>query len=214
MDAEATNWTYYEGQRNPTGLLGYVKHIRPNIDPQKRRPRYHNEDPWCNRVMELLNAANIGLRVGIHPSYPKPSKEKGDLLMTFDSDERLFIEVKPAYKAWLGNALPTCNKNYRSFLLSPERNRAIADFHKLDGLDRTVAEYAGFLLVGFDIPGMHRHEILPEDISELLRRAGVSCPPWVETRDSWHDVHHTAYATQHGSSVACRVRCWLWWRKI
>lgn len=219
IDEEATNWTYWKGTWQPTGLVYYALHVSPNTCSTRTRLRCLNELPWCHRIGRLLESGDHGLRVSSNQRDKllryRGSGEKGDLLITFAGGDRLFLELKPAYKAYLENERPTVNGWYRPYLTSLDRSSAASDlFHKLPRIDRTIAEYIGFLLVGFDIIERPEYKLSDADITELLTVANVQCPPWTQQCAEWYDVHHTQYAVTLGLQTTCRVQCRLWWRQV
>lgn len=215
MDEEASHWYFEDGYEYPSGLRMFGQHVKPNRDQKSSGSlrQYHNEDTLVAHLAGALNRVDGITETSLKPCYPDSSK-KGDLLLRFADNKKLFMEVKPAYPYnWCPNAKPTKNKSYKAYLPSLSRSHSAAkDILKLNQLSGRFVGYAGVLLIGFDIEA--EFEISDSDITELKSAANYNNHMWNEAFDCWSDTHQQDFARQNGRDFNCRTRCWFWLRKI
>ncbi len=177
MDEEATNWSYDQGDEYPTGLRLYGMHVDPNRDP-KKNPRHRIEGAWPDRLAEILSLSDNGMLATAFPKY-RESGEKGDLLVRFPDSTKLFLEMKPAltYVRETPQKIGSNASLYKWHLLNvpkhaKDKKGAAYDFHKLRSLSANDADYAGVVLVAFDLVG--RFEVAETDIDQMKRNAARS----------------------------------------
>jgi hypothetical protein len=96
---------------------------------------------------------------------------------------------------------------YLSYLLYPlvaelgaKSHTAALDLQKLESLRRPRADYVGLLLLGFDA----ENSPMDEDVSRLIKLAGLGNAPWRARSVVWNDPYREA----------CGVKCWLWYRPV
>jgi hypothetical protein len=194
MDAEAI--TVRDGA--VTGLSWYGAHS------QHGRPKPRTEPEWIVRLAHLLEELGVHtIREAIYPALEESRKKRCDLLMYMPTGEKVWVEVKGAWKEYWGNHNEWI---YRSYLLHPlvpsldqaKTHTVPLDLEKLAVLHKPEADHVGMLLVGFDSTTAP----MDDDVRELCRLAGLDHEPWQMLTDGWDDARRPSG----------RVRCWLWMR--
>ena len=194
MDAEAT--TTRRG--HPTGLNWYGGHIRPDLD----RPQ--TEPLWSKEIACRLTDYGYDTVSEV----PCPGKKwRCDLVVQRPDREKIWIEVKGAWKEWWrqqggGDLI------YRSYLLHPlvpnldtsKTHTVPFDLERLGTLRPPDATDVGMLLVGFD----SCKNPMDADVAELVDLAGLGEWPWIGVHTAWPDAYRPGE----------RVRCWLWLREV
>lgn len=192
MDAEAT--TVDAGK--PVGLYYYGGHYAPMAR------RKQTEPAWTARLGEMLRER--GWDIATEVAYPKNRRKKCDLVVTTGVGERIWIELKGAWKQYwleLGNRFI-----YESYLFHPlkpgldqsKTPTAALDLAKLRDLQRPNAHAVALLVIGFD----SSDSPMDADIAEFTELAGLAEPEWETSGDQWLD--------RRGPRL--NVKCWLWIR--
>ena len=194
MDAEAI--TVRDGA--VTGLSWYGAHS------QHGRPKPRTEPEWMVRLARLLEELGLHtIREAMYPDLTKNTKNRCDLLMYMPNGEKVWVEVKGAWKEYWRNHSESI---YRSYLLHPlvpgldqtKTHTVPLDLEKLARLHKPEADHVGMLVVGFD----STNAPMDDDIRELCRLSGLGSDPWQTFTDGWDDARRPLE----------RVRCWLWIR--
>lgn len=180
----------------PYGLCDYGRYARQDVG----KPQCEVE--WSRRLAKLLRGA--GLSVETEARYPvtddlPDSRLRCDLVLQLDQGQRLWVEVKGAWRSyWGGNS-----KIYRGYLLhplvpgvDPKSHSVPLDLKKLSSLRPPQAHHIGQILIGFE----SLEDPMGEDVATLIRLAGLSS--WQSASDSWVSP----------TTPTERVRCWFWWR--
>ena len=183
----------------PTGLNWYGGHARPD----QKKPQ--TEPYWTRRLAEILSAR--GLPTTRKERYPVDGASRGrcDLVVTLDGDRRLWIEIKGAWREWWRRTGSL--GIYRAYLLhplvpglAPKSHTVPLDLQKLSRLSTNHADHVALLLVGFDSV----ESPMDDDVSELMRLAGLNLMPWTTVSTGWPDQRR----------LGERVRCWCFHRAV
>ena len=194
MDAEAG----VRPDGKPTGLNWYGGH-------QKRSQKRPQTEPcWTQRLAELLPGYGFPAKAEVrYPRPPKQQRNRCDLVIDMPQDEKLWLEIKGAWKAYWTR--PRGRSIYRSYLLSPlvpglgEKTHTVpGDLAKLKAVRWPEGTEVGLLLVGFEAV----NDPMDGDIAELVMATRLDRPPWQVRADAWPDRYRAGE----------RVRCWLWRR--
>jgi hypothetical protein len=180
-----------------TGLSWYGGHYRPDL----KKPQ--TEPSWVWRLKELLLDLNRSAEREI--PYPSLKQCKCDLRIALPSGDRLWLEVKGAWKDYW------CKNNrewiYRPYLLhplvadlDPKTHTAALDLQKLNSLTAKDAKYIGLLLIGFD----SKEHPWNRDINLFMKLTGLDSSPWNRFSKRWPDPYR----------AGCRVNCSFWYREV
>jgi hypothetical protein len=121
----------------------------------------------------------------------------------------VWVEVKEAWKEWFSSAtrgIKTGEKSYYSYLnrkageLGKKVYSAAEDFRKLEQLGPPLADYAVFLLVGFDAAARR----MDPEVHGLVEQNRLRERGWnLVGPNTWPD----------SNCPSCRRVMWLFWRK-
>jgi len=140
----------------------------------------HVERAWSLGLAEHLTKA--GFPSDTEVSYPTQPRKKCDVVAELPHKERVWVEVKPAWRCWYAEGRQKWNSMgiYRSYLLGPlepglsRSHSAAQDFDKLETLISGRGQYLGVVLIGFDEFGGP----LTSDVDELVRRKRLVEKGW------------------------------------
>jgi len=195
MDAEAT--TLVHGFH--AGLCDYAGHCGVTTK------RY--EVPIYRALKQHLVA--LGYVAEADQPYEDGSHRECDVVIAVAGKQRLWLEVKQAWKEWFSNQTATLKTNgwYRSYLLGPgqggvARTHSLAqDFEKLETNPALASDYAGVLLIALESV----RDPVDAEIEEFTK---FSKP----AERGWELFRSTPLPDRNDKS--CQVSIWLWIRGV
>ncbi len=162
------------------GLVGYRRLIGI---------RSH-EVAWSRGIAAHL--AKRGYEASNECRYPDHRK-KCDVVVTLADRSRVWLEVKPTWRAWINSKLEVefnAKAFYRGYLFGPlesglPRSHSIAqDIDKLGLLRKPDADFVGLLILGFDVPNGE----LDTDLQRLFAMKEMNKNAWLASKtDVWPD---------------------------
>lgn len=196
MDREADSLD--DGE--PTGLQEYALHSSPHQPGNIRA--------WTHRLARALKAE--GYEVAVHKRYPRSNgaerRQFCDLVLTTSPTERLWLEVRGAWKsAWGHGREPKPRSPFWSYLFGPldrtvraRGHSAGQDLAKLLRLQANHGSHRGLLVVGFD----NSKTAIDQDVARLERLSGLGAArsDWRRTTDEWNDTRRPGEW----------IKVWLW----
>ena len=185
--------------------LGYYPIYRKQQGKQKKSgEEYKNKEyevSWHDRLKELLT--NCGYRC-VETEHDYPNSEKSCDLYFIADDQRVWLEVKAAWKYEISETgkIKPKNSNYESYLLGDihKTHSTAQDIEKLSVLDNNNADYIGLLIIGFDI----RNDPIDPDMKLLIERMKLKEKGWqIFSSKQWPDRNHPR----------C-LNCWFLGKKV
>jgi hypothetical protein len=165
-----------------------------------------SERSWSAGLARHLS--DFGMSSETECPYPK-SRKKCDVVATTPKGERVWLEVKAAWKAYFVDS-PVITRNQRAFyqgyLFGPLRpglarsHSAAQDIDKLEKLSIHHASFVALVLIGFD----ETNGTIECDLSEFAKLAGLR-------RRGWRIAGPAIWSDRNGD--ACRTCCWVLWRR-
>jgi len=158
---------------------------------------------------ELLIAWLLAKRLkehgcGVSSEHPYPgTREKCDLVINLPSGDRVWVEVKHAWKHWYNcDGTAGTSINYRGYLFGDASHPGTAhDFDKLERVSAAETEWVGVLLIGF------KSKVRPmnTDVQELMTRMQLNNRVWnLSVSKNWFDRRNPEFG----------IGVWFWIRKV
>ena len=137
-----------------------------------------------------------------HGCFQTIREKKCDLVVSLDNGERLWLEIKLAWKAWANCKSPPTYANpfYPSYLRGSKiRSHSLRDdFQKLNTLC-PATDHRAVCLVGFDSLA----DPMDGEVSDIFQEAQLDDPGWQRAMNThWPDRRNTTF----------RINVLVWWR--
>jgi hypothetical protein len=186
----------------PTGLCDYATHLSFN----SRR----HEAACCTDLRRHLaqRGYNVDPKEKLYPTAPSARGPKCDLFLTTSANDRVWIEVKVAWRQWFYEVVKrNADGIYRPYFYGPlsggweKTHSVLQDLQKLEAVTKADADFVGELGIGFDSADL-------EIVADLAR---LGSEARLEQR-GWNLMHQRVWDDARSSE--CRLTCWFWWRAL